>query len=356
MRFFVLFSVLSCIFVGCARGDDANSRNASEPRLWLGTNFSPRGWPSEIEPAAGTQYFQSHGPQGAYGNLIGYYGSWRDPGGESGQPTQLANMAQMAKQQFGAEAALGFGWWDERHGPNLTSTSEPDNNTWSNTRTRDEFRRMVVEYCQTHQPRFVYLGNETNFYYVSLRLPAEQSQWDDWVSHFVECYDAIKAVSPQTIVFTVFQLEKMRGLGARAGWKHAPHWHLISDFGTRLDAVGFTTYPHVEFGSPAEVPANYYTDIAEHWSGPVIFTEISWPADPANPPYAGSDAKQSDWIERFFDLTANVDVLYVNHAFLHDPPEGTLNVAFGAAGLRNNDGSVIRPADATWQRMVRAKR
>ncbi|TVS20347.1 MAG: hypothetical protein EA424_04430 [Planctomycetaceae bacterium] len=59
-------------------------------------------------------------------------------------------------------------------------------------------------------------------FYVSLNLPAQRSQWDDGVSQFVECYDTIKAVSPQTIVYAVFQLERMRGLGARAGWKHAP--------------------------------------------------------------------------------------------------------------------------------------
>ncbi|TVS20346.1 MAG: hypothetical protein EA424_04425 [Planctomycetaceae bacterium] len=70
---------------------------------------------------------------------------------------------------------------------------------------------------------------------------------------------------------------------------------MSADLGTRLDAGGLTTYPHVE-------------------------------------------------------------VMYANHAWMHEPPESTLNVAFGAAALRNNDGSVTRPADANWRRMVRAKR
>jgi hypothetical protein len=356
MRYCILIALLA--MAGCS-DDDSGSGSSSRatPSFHIGTNYSPQDWPDDTQIPEGIWYFEAHGPNGSHGNLVGYHGNWRDPQGVSGEPTILAQTAQAARHQFGAEAVLGFGWWDESAGPDLTSTSEPANNTWTNTQTRNEFRQMVADYCDANQPLFVFLGNETNSWWLSITDPVEQAQqWADWVSHFTECYDAIKAVSPGTTVFTVFQLEQMRGNGSRAGWNYTPHWHLIADFGTKLDAVGFTTYPHVEYGTPSEVPADYYDEIANHWSGPVIFTEMSWPANPASPPYNGSETIQADWIERFFELVDDMDVLYANHAFLHDPPTGTLNPAFTDAGLRSNDGAIVRPADAVWQAKVQELR
>jgi hypothetical protein len=355
MRFAVILMAAACLLMSCS-DDNGNGGGSFEPNFWIGTNYSPENWPDDSETPDVIWYFEAHHIRnGSHGNLIGYHGNWRKPATGSGNPTELKQLAQLAKEQFRAEPSLGFGWWDVNDGPDLTSTTEPSNNTWTNAQTRDEFRNLVADYCEDLQPRFVFMGNETNSWWLTLEAdPTDQAQqWSDWVSQFTETYDAIKAVSPDTIVFTVFQLEQMAGIGQNSGWDNiTPHWHLLSSFGDKIDAIGFTTYPHVEYNNPADVPDTYYDMIEANWDGPIIFTEISWPANPASPPYTGNQQMQSDWIERFFTITAGMDILYANHAFLHDPPDGILDVAFDDAGLRSNDGTVVRMADATWQDMV----
>ena len=63
-------------------------------------------------------------------------------------------------------------------------------------------------------------------------VPTENS--DDAFAEFVpfynELYGAIKEASPDTKVFTVFQLEKMKGLKMWEIEESEPHWEMINTF------------------------------------------------------------------------------------------------------------------------------
>jgi len=206
---------------------------------------------------------------------------------------------------------------------------------------------MVTSYAQTWRPAYLFLGNETNVYFASHTQP----EWDAWVSEYAASYDAIKAVSPGTRVFTTFQLEHTSALGgATTGWTDPPSWSAVDSIVAtgKLDLLGITTYPYFEHATPAAIPADYSDELAQHWSGALALTETGWLGGP-HFPYPGGEADQADFAARVFELTQEFDLEYVIWLFRHDWDGQALTPAVADIGLRSNDGALIRAADAVWR-------
>ncbi|MEZ5964664.1 MAG: Ig domain-containing protein [Planctomycetota bacterium] len=315
---------------------------------WFGVALSPRGHSASTT----TQDWVDHLTMpGVHGAVRSFHGAWRDSGMTNGEVPQLARTGAQWALDYGFVAAFGFGWSDGAGNPDLTSDSEPSNNSWSNVETRREFREMVTAFAGQWQPRFLFLGNETNVWFQS----HTQNEWMDWVSEFGECYDAIKQASPATEVFTVFQLEMMKGVGRHNGWSNAPQWQLLADHAAtgKIDTFGFTVYPYFEHDTPGQVPDSYLQEIRAHWTSPVAFTEVAWPAM-ARPPYSGDEADQAAFVRRFLSLAAELDVSYLSWLFVHDWDGQASTPAFTAVGLRANDGTP-RAADLAWQEEIAAR-
>ncbi|MCR4317987.1 MAG: hypothetical protein NUW37_16710 [Planctomycetes bacterium] len=301
-----------------------------------GVALSPKGYPGSATNQDWIDFYTNHSD---VGKLIAFHTNWRDSAQTAGQTPQILASAEIASAQYGFTPAIGIGW-DINGTPDLTSANDPQDNTWGNAQTRQQYKDMVATFATQHQPKYLFLGNEVNSFWLS----HPQAEWDVWVTEYRECYDAVKAASPDTIVFTVFQLERMKGVGVNTGWSNAAHWQLLDDVKDKCDAIGFTTYPYFEYTDPANVPANYYTEIADHYDGPVIFTEVGWVADPAIP-FLGSEQKQADFIDVFFSRIQAFDVRYVCWLFLHDVPGFQ---AFSQIGLRDQNG-VSRLSEARWK-------
>lgn len=310
----------------------------------MGTALSPRGHTLGSTAQDFVDFYSGHGP---WGDLIAFHLSWRETG--AGAIPSTAKAAMTAAEQYGFFPAIGFGWADGDGVPDLRSNSDPLNNSWSNLETRALFRTMVEQFALQYRPPVLFLGNETNAYW----LNATPSQWANWLSELVACYAAIKRVSPGTVVFTVFQYERMKGLGAHSGWSDAAHLQLIDELqeGLHVDAVGFTSYPYLEYDAPSDVPADYYDAIAARWDGLVLFTEIGWLSAPSGP-YPGSTADQAEFVDLFFDRSKALPLGYVSWLFLHDWDQQASIPAFAGIGLRDNAGTVVRPADVAWRAAV----
>ena len=341
----ILFTA-SILVYGC--GENPADIIDDDHTFSMGVTLSPRGHTSGSTDQDWIDHFSGHAP---WGRIIAFHCNWRDDVESAGQAPALASVAVTAADQYGFTPAVGLGWAGGGGEPDLTSESDPQDNSWGNQETRDEYLFMVAEFAREHQPPFLFLGNETNSYYRT----HSAAEWALWVSEYCACYDSVKTVSPNTVVFTVFAYELMKGVGRYNGWNYPADWQPLDDLvGTgRVDALGFTSYPYFEYDTPAEIPEGYYEEIADHWAGPVVFTELGWLGG-SSPPYPGGEEDQASFISRFFDLTGNLELRYVTWLFLHDWDGQDTLPAFRFIGLRENDGTP-RPADAAWRNEVAAR-
>ncbi len=317
---------------------------AVDQGLFLGVGVSPRGHTSS---SANPDFVTQYTTPDETGRVIGFYDPWRVDTGVDGELIDLTEAAFSDAQTFGFVPLVALRWSDADGVPDLTSDTEPANNSWTNLETRGEFLSVVNEIATVWQPRYLALGVDTNLYWAT-HTPDE---WAAWISEFEECYDTVKASSLGTTVLTIFQWEAMKGLGASTmGWSFAPHFALLDDHvaNSKIDAFGFTSFPYFEYATPALIPDTHYAEIAAHWDGPVFFTEIGWPAD-SHPPFPGTVADQRDFVARFFALSSAYDLECVAWKWQHDWDGEALARAYAGIGFRSNDGSIIRESDAAWR-------
>lgn len=299
---FLLLLVLSLTLIhNCEENLDENP----DKKFSMGVTISPRGHTTTSTNQDWIDHYSGHAP---WGRIIAFHCSWRDNIDSAGQIPVLALVAMTAANQYGFTPAIGLGWAGGSGDPDLTSESDPQDNSWNNQETRDEYLSMVTKFAREHQPPFLFLGNETNIYYRT----HSAAEWELWLSEYSVCYDSIKAVSANTVVFTTFQYELLKGVGRYSGWNFPENWQsLVGIVETdRVDALGFTSYPYFEYDTPNDIPSDYYNEITEHWNGPVIFTEIGWLGG-QSAPFPGGESYQAQFISRFFDLSENLELLYV---------------------------------------------
>ncbi len=313
--------------------------------LLFGVNYSPLGHTGSTTQMDESDFAAEHKD---FGKLVGYMGNWRDSEASAGTIPSFASAAMVQAASSGFVPVIGFRWADSNGAPDLTSdgiTFGTAPNSWANQETRDEFLMMVEGFASTYAPRYLYLGYEVNTW--SLANPGH---WPDWLSQLEECTEAIKAVSPNTFVFTTFQYEHMQGLGENQGWVDADQWTLVDDLesGAFLDGVGFTSYPHFEYDTPALIPADYYDEIGMHWTGQILFPELGWPAvvDGAFP---GSPTQQDDMMSGFMTRIEGLPIELAMWLYLHDFDGQAGTPGFMDIGMRSNDGMVVRPSEATWK-------
>jgi hypothetical protein len=342
-----LLPVVLCLtlLAGCDWADFVGRHHHERDRFSMGVALSPRGHTSHSTDQDWVDFFTDHA---AWGRIIAFHTNWRNDVTTAGRPPDLAVLGAAASTQYGFTPVFGIGWANGAGEPDLTSQSDPHNNSWTNEESRSEYLTMITDFAKANHPPFLFLGNEVDFYYTT----HSTQEWNTWLEVFKSAHDSVKAVSPETVVYSTVQFEHLVGVGRYNGWSNAPMWQVVDDLvkSGGLDALGFTSYPYFEYGTPDDIPDDYYDRILDHWDGPVIFSEIGWPgAD--NDPYPGGEADQAAFITRFFDLSSSLDLRYVVWVYLHDWDGQDSQPAFRWIGLRTNDGRP-RTADGVWRSEV----
>ncbi len=311
--------------------------------ILFGTAYSPLGHDQGVVLQDALDYLTAT----SHGRAVAYHSNWRDVGATSGEIPGIVVSAMAARDQFGVEPTLVLGWADGSGVADLTSDSEPGNNTWTNAETVSEFVTMLGNVAGTYQPEYLGIANELNIWWAS-----HPTEFNDWLAAYQLAHDAIKLASPNTRVYATFQLEFLKGEGI--GWPHGDTWTCfdLMAAGGPMDLAVFTTYPYFEYATPALIPLDHYDEITAHWgAGPVAFSEMGWLVAPSFP-YPGDEADQARYVERFFELTDDLDMEFVQWLFLHDVDGQAMSPPFVGIGLRSNDGADIRAADAAWQAAV----
>ncbi|MBI4454044.1 hypothetical protein HY636_05360 [Candidatus Woesearchaeota archaeon] len=215
--------------------------------------------------------------------------------------------------------------------------------------TKKEYKNSAVMFAEKYKPKYIALGIEVNTLYTS-SLSDSSSDFEEFVKLYNDIYDAVKAVSPDTKVFTIFQLEKMKGLngglfGGENDEKKA-QWFLIGKFKT--DIIAFTTYPGLIYKNPSEIPDDYYSSIRANLINlpeiykqtPVAFTEIGWHSDASITGWESSEEEQAEFISRFSELTKGLNegnsLEFLIWSFMYD--QNTIQ-PFNSMGLIDKDGN-----------------
>ncbi len=279
------------------------------------------------------------------GELFGFYTAWSDAPETEGEIPNVVDVGFGLDPRYNFTPVIALSYFREtsenKTVPNLNLT-DPEQ--------REKAIRAAVNVAEKYHPPYLALGVEVNGYYTE-----NPSDYSNYLSLYLESYNAVKRVSPDTLVFPIFQYERLRGgvffLGDN---QDQSQWHLIEQFNDQLDLIGLTTYPFLLYDDPAELPANYYTEITKHASKPIAFTEMGWPSDPLSVapdnPHGGSEEEQASFVQRFFELTKDLNLELVMWSFPNDIDPNS-NQAFTSVSLRYNDGRK-KPALAIWRSWV----
>lgn len=284
-----------------------------------GVTFTPLSY-----DASGTNsYFQWASSLG----VVSWAGDWEQLGIANGSPAQIAQLAHSHNLKVMIEAQF----FTQSSGQLLRPLDQA---------TVTNYTNMASSFAKLYQPEYMAFGIEINTLYEK-----SPSDYQTFVSSFNQVYSAVKTASPHTVVFTIFQLERMAGLqgGLYGGSNNATaEWSLIGQF--NMDAVGFTTYPDLVFKDPSAIPSDFYTQIENHTSLPVIFTEVGWHSAAEPSGWESSPQEQAQFVSTFFALTATLNPEVSVWSFLYDQNTA---VPFNSMGLVDANGTA-RPAWNAW--------
>ena len=318
--------VASLAFVAACGGDDPVSPGPTQPGAFRkGVSISPRTF-----TLPGLQEFVARAHEA--GELLTWAGAWNEVNGDSSSsPSIIYTLARGEDFVPVVEAAF----YNAETG-RLILPLTPE--------VRASYKNGAAAFADRHKPPYLALGIEVNL--VADNLPTD---FELFVDLFSETYDAVKAVSPSTKVFTIFQLEQLKGLrGGLFGGVNdttTARWDLLDRF-PKADLIGFTSYPGLIYMDPSEIPANYYAEIASRTSKPIAITELGWSANSTIAGWESDDAEQAGFVARFFELMEPLRDRseMVVWSFLFDQE---LDDPFTGIGLRRPDGSA-RPAWDAW--------
>ena len=195
---------------------------------------------------------------------------------------------------------------------------------------KDEYRNIIMNILDSYSPEYLAIGVEVNSLIYKVSLQA----FNDFVDFYIESYDIIKANYPNTKVFTIFQLEMIKGEARLMGLDLEPHWYVIQQFQDKLDLIGFTVYPFLEYESVYDIPEYYYLEIIKYTDKPIAFTEMGWPTNSSI--VSGNEIDQVKFFLDLLNSTKYLEVELFIHPFLHDAPFGI--EMFESIGLKTNNG------------------
>ncbi len=332
----------SCVLGACGSdapsGPDGEGDDDPPPQgILRGVGLSPQGFPDDFTQVAAFFDEVTSMNRGA----VMWNGAWRDDlvlGRDAGSvPAAAQLVADFSGDGANYAPVAVFGWRGE--GQRYIAVPGDPTNAWSNETARAAYVQVVRAYADARKPPLLFLGNESDFAWEE-----DPDDYLDWLAVYDDAVDAIRAVSPGTLVGPVFNVEHLMGWGEFSGWTTPTTPAFTLHDRTRIDVVGLTVYPYLGIAQAGDVPADYLDPVfALLGDLPVAVTETGWPAaTPAGTatPWTASPTAQTVWLERLSDGLDGRDVRLVNWLFLHPPQSGATSVltTFGSVSLRDATG------------------
>jgi len=216
-------------------------------------------------------------------------------------------------------------------------------------RVRSAFIAYAQYLALNLRPRYMALGMEVDLY-----ESARPDDFDNFVSLYFEAYDAVKDISPETLVFPTFQMEAIQNLLSPADQSTLPgalsRWHLVLNFEPKVDILAVTTYPSFAFATPNDIPPDYYDQLRRYSDAPIAIAAAGYSSGPGREGInEGTEEEQKAFLHRLLQDAQRLDMAFVvwfastDPAFVQEPPLDLLQ----HIGLRRADGSA-KPAWEVW--------
>jgi hypothetical protein len=290
--------------------------------LLKGITLSPRSFQS----ADFADFFEKAKQAGV---VVSWSGDWNELGNTGGGPTVITELAST----YNYTPLVEVQFFTQSTGTLLRPLDESN---------KQAYKDSAVAFVSEYKLKYFGIGIEVNTLYA--KSPAD---FDAFVQLYSEVCDAVKAKSPNTRAFTIFQLERLKGLnGGLFGGTNDPanaQWSLLDQF-PKSDIIAFTTYPSLIYGSPSEIPLTYYTEITSHTTKPIAFTEIGWHSEAGPVGWESSEAEQAEFVTTFFDRVGDLNRELAIWSFMYD--QDTL-APFRSMGLYSKNGTA-KPAWNEW--------
>jgi hypothetical protein len=349
-RLLLSFALLSGTLLLAACSQPAATTEPASPAstsaVVKGYGISPQGFPADYSRYADFLTEVGQLPNGG----VMFNGAWRQDvagGSDAGEiPAPAAGLLQAAAQ-YGYTPIVVFGWRSSETELHIGVPANPAND-WGNMEARALFKQMLVDFATQYQPPYLFLGNESDAYYI-----ANPADYERWVEFYSEAYDAIKAASPDTQVGPILQYERTAGLGSFSGWTE-PHWGALEAHDlSKVDILGITLYPFFSVASPEDIPSEYLAPLAERiGTKAVAITETGWPAENLglNAPWEESPEAQVRYLEALDNILSPLKIRVLNWLFVYPIDSGQDSFdsqAFGSISLRDANGDK-RPIYDAW--------
>lgn len=164
---------------------------------------------------------------------------------------------------------------------------------FANEDVRQAFITYAEYVAESYRPQYLALGVEINSY--------QQHQPEDFerfVILYHEAYEAVKAISPDTLVFPTFQMEELQGLLPVA--EPLPsQWYLLGRFEPQLDVLAVSSFPGLVFPTAGEVPDSYYAQLSLYSERRVVISGMGYPSAPDEEnSRADAEAAQAAFVSR----------------------------------------------------------
>jgi hypothetical protein len=212
-------------------------------------------------------------------------------------------------------------------------------------RVRSAFIAYAQYLALNLKPRYMALGMGVDLYEA-----ARPDDFDNLVSLYFEAYDAVKDISPETLVFPTFQMEAMQNLLLPPG-ETPTRWYLMLHFEPKMDILAVTTYPSFVFAAPDEIPPDYYDQLRHYSDVPMAVAAMGYSSGPGRDGInEGTEEEQEAFLRRVLRDARHLNMVFVvwfasaDPPFVQEPPLDLLQ----HIGLRRADGSP-KPAWQVWE-------
>jgi hypothetical protein len=245
------------------------------------------------------------------GELVGVYTDWA-------APDLIESIQFVDRFAEGVDPLVALGFNIEQVNDDYFSRNLP------------EIKRVVRSVLGEFELDYFAFGVEVN------RLIPEISQeaFLDFVNVYIQIYDLVKEVSPQTKVFTIYQMEYLKGAAYLSGREFDPQWETLDHFAGKLDLLGLTVYPFLEYTSVEDIPSDYYDEIPQRTDLPIAITEMAWLSEDVLI-VEGSEEEQVEYFLQLLEGTQDWNLEMMLYSFLYEPRGADL---FESASLKTNQG------------------